>query len=134
MAETYATIAKLGADSVALDPNARRDYLWRQISSFAEIAAADLRRLELDHPFLEQATVYVDDPFYRQGATAVVLEFRFSAEDEFTIGLACLVDHGSVTVRVTRPPQTSAFEAVRQLIDTRGALGYELQLRTIVPA
>lgn len=60
----------------------------------AAVAAAELREMAGHPPYLEQVAVYVDDPSERQGAATILLEFRFSVDDELSVRVVCLVDHG----------------------------------------
>jgi len=110
---------ELATASAHLSAAERRDFFWASVGKLERTLREQLRNLAAAEPYLEQVTVYVDDPSYRQGAATVILEFRFSPDDDFTLGASCLVDHGKILLRVTRPG-AGLFDALRTKLEQRG--------------
>jgi hypothetical protein len=116
--------------SSSADTERLREFLWQQVPRLAETLRSTLRALA-PGPYLEHATVYVDDPAYRQGAATVVLDFRFDQHDPFTVGVSCGIDHSFIVVRVSRAPTDAQFESARAHIEQVEGVGREVQLRDI---
>jgi hypothetical protein len=116
----YEALRELSAGTMHLSATERRDVLWASLTTLKCALQEDLLAVFQVDPFLEQVTLYIDDPFYRQGSAAVILEFRFDPDDTFTIGATCVIDHAMISIRVTRPGSQGGFAALRQRIEEAG--------------
>ena len=123
----YEVLAAIGGEGEGLGARDRRAQLWRSLPRLDVALRAGLTPLGAG-TFLERAAVHVDDPSYRQGAAAIMLEYRVDASDPFRVSATCLVDHGSITLRVAAAPVSASYERVRALMEpvTAGESGLSL--------
>ena len=112
----YEVMATLAAEGATLGTPGRREHLWRNVPTLDAALRAALTTLGAG-AFLERAVVHVDDPSYRQGAAALVLEYRVDVGDPFRVCATCLVDHGSITLRVAAAPVSASYERARALLE-----------------
>src|SRR5947207_9243345 len=116
----YEILSAFGAEGAHGSPEERRRYLWQNLSRLAEALQNRLTQLGTA-PYLEQVTIYMDDPFYKQGAAAVLFDFRFDSADPFRVRATCLVDHSSIRLRVISPPRDARFDEVRRVLEPSDA-------------
>lgn len=124
--DAYETLARMAKESGTTAEDRRR-YLWCNAPWLAETVRRELSKI-VEGAFLERTAVHVDDPSYRQSATAVVFDFRFDVADPFTIGVRCLLDHQSISVRVARAPQSATFDRARSVIEQKTAASGDVPL------
>jgi len=113
-----------------LEGDALRSWLWQNTGPLAESLRSTVSAL-IPGPYLERVAIYVDDPLYRQGTAAVVLDFRFDVADPFTVAASCGIDHGFILLHVARAPIDSRFEQARERVEHAARGGVEVQLRDI---
>ena len=102
--------------SGTVDADTRRAQFWARLADISRAVVADLEQVTGRRSFLEQATVYVDDPSFRQSAAGIVLEHRFHVSDDLTARTICLVDHASVSLSVSRSATSSEFGRIEECI------------------
>lgn len=126
----YEVLAELSADSRDFVTEDRREYLWRNVQRLEEAIRADLTPLA-DAVYLEQVTVYVDDPSYRQSAAALLFDFRFDVGDPFTVTVICLLDQAYIALRVAKAPADAKFERIRELLHPSRSSVSEMPLSSL---
>lgn len=98
------------------DADARRATFWKQLPEVSDVVGRYLKQVTGRASYLEQVTIYVDDPSFRQSAAAMILEYRFDVSDELTVRAIYLVDQSQISVTVLRSATTVEFEPVARQI------------------
>lgn len=106
-------LAKLSTSTQGMtDADARRIEFWKYLPQVSDAVVRYLKQVTGRHSYLEQATMYVDDPSFMQSAAAMILELRFSVDDELTVRVVCLIDHSRISVTVSRSATTAECETI----------------------
>jgi hypothetical protein len=60
--------------------------------------------------------VYLDDEYFRQGATAYFLRGKFAEDENYLINIECLLDFDKIWIKNKTEPKTKALQKLNQTI------------------
>ena len=95
---------------------------WKEVPAWITAAEEDFSLLYGHHGIIKSVQLILNDPYFKQSASTVVMFFGVLSDEDFKIRLECLIDHSSSNISVVKRPRRAdpELEKLANLVEKKG--------------
>jgi hypothetical protein len=95
---------------------------WKEVPGWIAAAEENFLSAYRHQGIVKSVQLILNDPFFKQSASAVVMFFGVLEDDDLKIRLECLIDHSSSIITVVKRPRQAnpELERLSELIEKIG--------------